>query len=57
MGVEDRDEPHVERAGDRQADFSSSTATGLLRMREHPLFVDGFMTEDLISVLAELFDR
>ena len=56
LGVEDREEPHVERArAIVGADFSSPTAVGLLRLREHPLFVDQFMTGDLASVLAELF--
>jgi hypothetical protein len=56
LGVEDREEPRVERArAIVGADFSSPTALGLLRLREHPLFVDEFMTSDLVSVLAELF--
>jgi hypothetical protein len=56
LGVENREEPHVERArAIVGADFSSPTALGLLRLREHPLFVAKFMTSDLVSVLAELF--
>ncbi len=56
LGVEGRRERHVERArAIVGADFSSPTAVGLLRLREHPLFGDHFMTGDLMSVLAELF--
>jgi hypothetical protein len=56
LSEEDRNDPQVQRAraivGE---DFSSLTAPGLLRLREHPLSRDDFMTQDLVSVLAELF--
>ena len=55
LGVEGRRERHVERARAIVGAVSSPTAVGLLRLREHPLFGDHFMTGDLMSVLAELF--
>ncbi len=55
-GREHAGEPHVQ--GARRVvseDFSGSTATGVLRMREHPLFGDDFQVDDFIAVLGEIF--
>jgi hypothetical protein len=35
--------------------FASETATGVLRLREHPLFRDDFQLEDFMGVLGEIF--
>lgn len=36
-------------------DFSSATARGVLRLREHPLFIARMDTESMIRALADLF--
>ncbi len=56
FGAADKDEAHVRRAraivGE---DFSAPTATGVLRLREHPLARDDFRLDEFIGVLGEVF--
>lgn len=42
-------------AGIVQEDFSTPTSLGLLRLREHPLFREGFQLNEFIEVLGEVF--
>ena len=56
LGRADRDEQRVAKARlIVSQDFSSLTAPGILRIREHALFRDSLMLDDLVSVLAEIF--
>ena len=56
FGAADKDEPHVQRARKIvREDFSGLTATGVLRLREHPLARDDFRIEEFIGVLREVF--
>jgi hypothetical protein len=56
FGAADRGEPHVARArAIVPEDFSSPTATGVLRLREHPLARPDFRIEEFVGVLGEVF--
>lgn len=58
FGAADRDEGHVRRAREIVASaFSSPTAEGFLRMREHALFRPELATTELVSVLKEIFSE
>jgi hypothetical protein len=49
---------HVRRAREVVAgDFAATTALGVLRLREHPLFRPDFQVDDFIAVLGEIFPR
>ncbi len=49
---------HVERARAIVWEhFASVTATGILRLREHPLFRDDFQLEEFMGVLQEILPR
>ena len=53
-----RSEPHFVRVCDIvAADFSGSTALGILRLREHQLFRDDFRLDEFAATLAEIFSR
>ena len=52
----DRDNEHIARArGIAAKDFSSATALGAIRMREHPLFRPEFRLDEFVTVLREIF--
>lgn len=56
FGALDRDDEHVHRARDIVAlDFSSATALGILRIREHTLFRSNFRLGEFMAVLREIF--
>ena len=56
FGAADRNDGHVARArGIVAKDFSSSTAPGSIRMREHDLFRPEFGLDEFIVVLREIF--
>jgi hypothetical protein len=53
-----RIDPHFTRVCDIAAtEFAGSTAPGMLRLREHRLFRQGFRLDDFAAVLAETFFR
>jgi hypothetical protein len=56
LGRTHAESPHVQ--GARRtvaADFSTPTALGVIRLREHPLFRPDFRVDDFIAVLHEVF--
>ncbi len=56
LGTTHNSDPRVERAQQIVNDhFDSPTDIGILRMREHPLYREGFAIEDFSSVLKEVF--
>jgi len=56
FGATDKGGEHVERArGIVREDFAHETRTGLLRIREHPLFRSTFQLREFIEVLQEVF--
>jgi hypothetical protein len=56
FGEADREDPHVRWAREIVAeDFGSETATGVIRLREHPLSRPDFRIRDFIGVLTEVF--
>ena len=53
-----RDDDHVrEASGIVSSFFAETEALGILRIREHPLFVGGFDLRQFIEVLRELFPK
>ena len=58
LATENREASVVREAGRIVAEFfSSSTALGMLRIREHPLYSDDMDIEEVLRLLAELFPR
>ena len=58
FGTIHRGHQHVERArAIVEEQFASRTAIGMLRLREHPLFHDGFQLAEFMDVLGEVFAR
>jgi hypothetical protein len=58
LATENREASVVREASRIVADFfSSSTALGVLRIREHPLYSDDMDIEEVLRLLAELFPR
>lgn len=57
LAAAERDDHNLRRARSIVSeDFSSGTAPGVLRLREHPLTRREFQINDMISVLREIFD-
>ncbi|MGH9463681.1 MAG: hypothetical protein ACRD1X_20965 [Vicinamibacteria bacterium] len=58
LAMENREDGVAREASRIAADFfSSSTALGVLRIREHPLYSDDMDIEEVLRLLAELFPR
>jgi hypothetical protein len=56
LAATDRADEHVRRAGAIvAADFATNSATGLLRIREHPLYRTEFRLEEFVGALREIF--
>jgi hypothetical protein len=56
LGAADRDDAHGRRAREIVSeDFSSAVATGIVRLREHPLYRPDFQLDEFVSVLGEIF--
>lgn len=56
LGVAQAESPHVERARSIvRAHFATRTAIGVLRLQEHDLYREGFLLDEFMSVLAEIF--
>ena len=56
FGTAHRDDEHVRRARSIVGeDFSSASALGMLRLREHPLSSSNFRIVECCSVLREIF--
>jgi hypothetical protein len=58
LAARSRSDPHFVRVCDIvAAEFTSPTALGILRLREHRLFRDEFRLDEFAATLAEIFSR